>query len=550
MKEVQATILDGILPDLLRPPHNNDLTSNDARPPHNLARTSSSQSVSRTQDMSIDRIANSVDGLHDTVAQLKSQFTALRIELNNPNNQSLGIDDDIIRHLLTELKAKADENAHLKLENDSLKLKGRVIGERQLRSSPAVYSPFLLEARSPSEMRSPGVSKEGGGRGIGWPGPWTGNQSTRYQAADSFDGDGDADLIEQAQAPLRGSSDTRDVLADELAPQDTTSLPVTLQFRTRHTMNGENDPGSQPQRQTASAAALDYEERATKRPRLTGPVPQPGPAPQQQSTNLNRSQDQVSQVTEERRGRGRPRTRGISTSRTEQAAPQPTTTVTAVNTAPEIPQTPDDNIDDAPPSPHTQQEQREQPQQEVEVHMATVTVPLVDNDGASNTAPTDKSSAITRNRSKRGRSRGPGRPPSSSSTATATQSAPLTRSAQKNSPINGHDANPSLNPATPATPSTSPGISNGTSDPNITHHISKQIKSAGNENTASTQNGGDESVLTKEQQLQKSTSRDLNGADANVNTREKRRSLIQARDNLAKMTMEKEEALALAGSDE
>jgi hypothetical protein len=558
MNEVQATVVDGILPNLLDAHHNDDPVLDDARTSHNLARISSSQSLSRTQDTNIDRIANSVDGLHDTMTQLKSQFTALRIELNNPNNQSLNLDDDVIRHLLSELKAKTNENAHLKLENESLKLKSKVTEERQLRSTTASYSPFLLEAQSPSEMRSPGLLNEGSSRGIGWPGPWTGSHTTtRRQVADSFDGDGDQDLMEQAYAPPRRTSlKHTDVLGAESTPQDTTQdttgSQVTSQFRTRAT-NSEKQFGYGPHRQTVTAS-LAYEDRATKRPRLTGPESEADPAPQHpqpqpRSQPANSSQTHVSPVVEERRRPGRPRTRGRSSTRTEQPALQPTATLTTASSAAELPQTP--TIISS-----TEQTQQ-QPPQEVEVQMTTVTIPLVDNAEPSNTDTNTKPSTITRTRGKRGRSRGPGRPSlTSSSTAATTQSAAPTRYTQKTNNNQDSNSNPSSKPAASvADLNTQQAPTNEAPAPSEKDQISKQTNGALDAIPATTQNDDDDSNSKIDQQRQKSLSRevaekDLNGMDTNTNTREKRRSLIQARDNLAKMTMEREEAMALAESDE
>jgi hypothetical protein len=498
----------------------------------------------------MDRIANSVDDLHNTIAQLKSQFTALRLELNNPNNQSSNINGDIIRHLLAELKAKDEENVRLKLENESFILKNRVIEERQLRPTPTPYSPFLLEARTPLHSRSPGISKEDGAKGIAWPSSLSSCNATRYQAADCFDVAGGEDLMEQAQTPpARGPLSTRDVHVGSMAFRRTASLPATSQFRTEHTMNGDKNLGSQPQRYT-TATALEYEERAIKRPRLTGPESGSMSEPQHQPANLRSGQRQSSPIIGGWRRSGRVRARGVSTSRTEHPAPESATPMTAIP-ASEALQSLDINID-KPPS-QLQQPEQDQLPREVEVQMPMVTIPLIDSDSTTN-----KISTISRTRSRRGRHQGPRRPSSSSlstaTTAAVTESASHTRSAQHDGTRNGYDANSGLETTTTAIRRTSHGSQNMASGTNESRNASEQTNSASDENTATQKPGGDEQSLTQEQSRQKLSSADIaekdgNDVDTGASVRSKRRSLMKARENLVKATMEREEAITLAESD-
>lgn len=550
MREVEATVLEGILPTLFKTRHIDDRILDDGLPPGTRARTPSCPNVAHMQDISTDRIANSVNGLHDTIAQLKSQFMALRLELNNLNNQSSNIDGDVIRHLLTELKAKDEENVRLKLENESFIIKNRVIEERQLGPTPTPYSPFLLEARTPLHLRNPGISKEDGTKGIAWPSSLSSRNATRYQAAGCFDVAGCEDLLEQAQTPpAKGPLSSRDVHVGNMAFRRTASLPATSQFRTEHTMNGGKNLGSQPQRYT-TATTLGYEERATKRPRLTGPESGSMSEPQHQSANLRGGQRQSSPTIGGWRRSGRVRTRGVSMGRTEHPAPESATPMTAIP-ASEALQSLDINIDELPPQP--QQPEQDQLPREVEVQMPMVTIPLIDSDSTTN-----KISTISRTRSRRGRPQGPRRPSSSSlstaTTAAATQSASDTRSAQQDSTRNGYDANPGLETTTTAVQRTSYSSQNMASDTNEPRNASEQTNSASDENAATQKPGGDEQSLTQEQSLQRLSSAGIaekggNDVDTGASVRSKRRSLMKARENLVKATMEREEAMTLAESD-
>lgn len=238
MRETQPVFKEGALPTLF--PQHRALTEPDptskADPPATSGQsdtalhTTSVRQQIQSQGVSINRISSSVDELHDTMAELKQAFTALRIELNAPGSRMQDIDKmdgglDMVRTVLKELKAKADEIEKLRLENESLKLKNKYLEERNRAASPAI--PRLLDNRAMSEVRSPGLLNENGKRP--WPGTLTDNH--QQQIADSFSDDDDNEAMNHValeesalppvKVPLKPADDTATAsfrqLQDEIA---------------------------------------------------------------------------------------------------------------------------------------------------------------------------------------------------------------------------------------------------------------------------------------------------------------------------------------------
>jgi hypothetical protein len=203
MRETQPVFREGALPAILFPqqkaligPESTSRAGPPATPGQSeivLHDTSVRQQI-QSQGMSLNRISSTVDELHDTMAELKHAFTALRIELNVPahriqDSETMDGGLDMVKTVLKELKSKADDIEKLRLENESLKLKNKYLEERYTGTSPAMSHVLESRSRSIAEVRSPGFLNENGKRS--WPETLTDNH--HRQIADSFDED-DNDL--------------------------------------------------------------------------------------------------------------------------------------------------------------------------------------------------------------------------------------------------------------------------------------------------------------------------------------------------------------------
>ncbi|KAE8386284.1 hypothetical protein BDV23DRAFT_163494 [Aspergillus alliaceus] len=209
MRTVEPTFKDGILERLIHPPQKEstrrDRTSIQPGalvPIESSAMEQYGTSVEQQiqhQGLSLDHISSSVSNLHDTMSELKSAFTTLRIELNGPGRFSdLGNtnnDFNMITTVLKELKNKSEEIEKLKLENEALKLKNRYAEEqntRQQQQQPLPPSTLAVTNTLP-EVRSPGLLQAG--RKRPWPDTWPSGRT--QPIADSFDdGDDDEDSID------------------------------------------------------------------------------------------------------------------------------------------------------------------------------------------------------------------------------------------------------------------------------------------------------------------------------------------------------------------
>jgi hypothetical protein len=214
-----------------------------------LDKTSVQQQI-QNQGMSLNRISSSVGELYDTMTDLKHAFADLRIELNTPGSRGhdVGRTDgglDMLKVVLKELQMKSNEIEKLRLENESLKLKNRMLTD--IGDSSAV-PPYLLDTRSMPEVHSPGFLNEHGKRG--WPEAITDHRH-QQQIADSFDEYDnlmdDAEVERYSLPPMK----------IPLKPADRSASPPRL------LQNGE---GGWPDR--VSKIRRDSREPAAKRPRL------------------------------------------------------------------------------------------------------------------------------------------------------------------------------------------------------------------------------------------------------------------------------------------
>lgn len=223
----------------------------------------------QNQGLSLHRISSSVDELHDTMADLKQSFRALRLELNTNSSYRghTGQRDeamDMLKTVLKELQCKADEIEKLKLENESLKLKTRYLEERQQIGPP--FTPRLLDSRYIPTVQSPGFLNEH--EGLNSP-----KYITTGQVADSFEGDNEsiehATVLEPTppvRVPLKPAAETlpmhiRQSQDDRLVqgttrPRRDSGEPATKRQR----LNGSESSGS-------PATGQPLRERPRGRPR-------------------------------------------------------------------------------------------------------------------------------------------------------------------------------------------------------------------------------------------------------------------------------------------
>ena len=145
MRTAQPVMKEGALGHILHPSSAGTVSPRD--------RTSAQGALVREdndplqlQGMSINQISSTVSDLHDSMAELKSAFTALRIELNGSGLESGSNNFEMVSIVLRELKAKSDETERLRLEVEALKAKYKYVEGRLLRQSPPVPTaegPFL-----------------------------------------------------------------------------------------------------------------------------------------------------------------------------------------------------------------------------------------------------------------------------------------------------------------------------------------------------------------------------------------------------------------------
>ncbi|KAE8149197.1 hypothetical protein BDV25DRAFT_156762 [Aspergillus avenaceus] len=195
MRTVEPAFKDGALERLIHPPQKRDRTSIQPGALVPIGSTEldpygmSVEQQIQHQGLSIDHISNSVSNLHDTMSELKTAFTTLRIELNGPGRfsdlgTSMNNDFNMITTVLKELKCKSEEIERLKLEIEALKLKNR-FAEEQATRQPTTH--LAIDNALP-EVRSPGLLQAGKKRP--WPDSWPSGRT--QPIADSFD-DGDED---------------------------------------------------------------------------------------------------------------------------------------------------------------------------------------------------------------------------------------------------------------------------------------------------------------------------------------------------------------------
>ncbi|EED22773.1 conserved hypothetical protein [Talaromyces stipitatus ATCC 10500] len=279
MRESHPLFVEGSLSWLLAPveqtPAPNESANNTP-----LSATHSEARLSQTlynQGASLSRISNTVEELHDTMADLKQSFKALRLELNTtPSARNPEYHGDeamqMLRTVLKELQSKSDEIEKLKLENESLKLKARYLQGRPLSAVPT--TPRMLEDAAMPEEQSPGFLNESGKRGLL-------GASTQLQIADSFEDHEPA--MEHTTTPEVAQHTTAPVKVPLKPAADILSGPKQL---TQQEQDLAVPTGFRRRRESG--------EPATKRPRISSTED-----PESSDTNV----DVESHVPRKRRGR-------------------------------------------------------------------------------------------------------------------------------------------------------------------------------------------------------------------------------------------------------
>ncbi|KAJ5475154.1 hypothetical protein N7539_008220 [Penicillium diatomitis] len=215
---------------------------------------------------SIDQISNSVNNLHDTMADLKHSFTSLRIELNDPNrafsenNSTRTPGFEMIATVLKELKSKSDENEKMRLEMETLKLKNRMIEARKP-ANPEDPAPVLTLTR-PTDLQSPGPHQAGKKRA--WPDAFPAVRAPTV--ADSFDEDDMADDL-----PLENRSNEHSHDPSLPAARHSSARPAESQLQYELSQTGENNTNnptksSRPKRQRLNPRNDEEAPKTSKRP--------------------------------------------------------------------------------------------------------------------------------------------------------------------------------------------------------------------------------------------------------------------------------------------
>ncbi|PLB50986.1 hypothetical protein P170DRAFT_382068 [Aspergillus steynii IBT 23096] len=223
------------------------------------------------QGLSIDNISSSVSNLHDTMSELKSAFTALRIELNGPGRfpevgHPSSPDFNMITTVLRELKFKSDEIEKLNLEIEALKMKNRYMEEAGRLPAPL---PQLDEAIS--QVRSPGLLQ--GSRKRPLPDYFESGGRT-HPIADSFDDDDDdsdsiGDFLAEPNCPP-----VKIPLKEPEHPANSSHHPTSfdspnLRIEVTHPQN----PASHPETPTINGNT--QQPAVTKRPRVSQSTERP-----------------------------------------------------------------------------------------------------------------------------------------------------------------------------------------------------------------------------------------------------------------------------------
>jgi hypothetical protein len=244
----------------------------------------------RTQGVSLNRISSSVDELCDTMAELKNAFTALQVELNTSSHRDRDVDcadnsGDMLVTVLKELKVKSDEIERLKLENEVLRLKIKILEDRDTKPF-SVVPPFLqTQLATIGEDCSPGLLT--GNMKRTWPETFGTDHLRRN--ADSPDANNVSDdssladiTMQSIKVPLKDASDF------PKTPQDAT-ISIIPPLR-------KNGLGGDPSAESVVGVSvidnqLNIQQPATKRRRLS----------------VTDDFQTPPMVIEEKRKRGRPR---------------------------------------------------------------------------------------------------------------------------------------------------------------------------------------------------------------------------------------------------
>ncbi|KAF7585735.1 hypothetical protein BBP40_010175 [Aspergillus hancockii] len=297
MRTVEPTFKEGALDRLIPSPKESTRRDRTSIQPGALVPVGSSEmepynmSVEQQiqhQGLSLDHISSSVSNLHDTMSELKSAFTTLRIELNGPGRlPDIGTpshsDFNMITTVLKELRSKSEEIEKLKLELEALKLKNRY-AEEQI----AKQQPQNLPVPNPlPEVRSPGLLQAG--RKRPWPDSWPSGRT--QQIADSFDDNDEEDSIDfsledshmpSVKIPLKGSE--TDAMTDTPRNLESPNFDIEIN-QSGHQSPHWRTPDVNPQ------------QAILKRPRMSQPPERPSSSGGPERRKPGRPRKSINQAT-------------------------------------------------------------------------------------------------------------------------------------------------------------------------------------------------------------------------------------------------------------
>lgn len=528
MKTVDPVFKDRDLASLLRPQPNGSSRSetrgkSSARPgssstvpdsPDSITERSSVRHQIQNQGESISRISNTVNTLHDTMNEIKHAFTALRLELSNgpslhpsePERANGGF--DMLATVLKELKNKSDEIERLRLENEALKLKNRYLEERVTGLSSG--APHLLEAGAPTETHSPGLLNENGKR------PWSEAAHTtsapRQMVVDSFDDEEeDNDLpddislgdvtTQSIKVPLKEPGEIP-ATSDTMVPEQTPPPNPRPRVEVYHNRGRGANPAMTDGIRDNHLNNTEQQQPANKRPRLS-------------DTEDNSQNKSAAEPPSEKRKRGRPRGWRKSVSHT---------------TKPDPPQTPK-------PAPLGEQD--------VNVGSGTTTT-QGEGPAAANPSPDDppsSKSVRSRGRSRRRRSSVP--PPSTTSTPRVTRKAERDREKQGDADTNPQEENNNPEQENTATTAQASPQQEETTNEESVEQQSVDTDQQQQQNNSSNNTAKENAKQDPMRQGPNPTATDGNQGQEEERAREKRKAQVAARDALAKLAMQREEAMAM-----
>ena len=139
MRTAQPVVKEGAIEHLLCPSAVAPLDAGQDRTSAQGALVRSPDIGGNDNTRNIKHISSTVSNLQDSITELKSAFTSLRIELNGPgleNNSSNENNFGMVSTVLRELKEKTDEIVKLRLEIEALKVTNKYAWMSRYASSP------------------------------------------------------------------------------------------------------------------------------------------------------------------------------------------------------------------------------------------------------------------------------------------------------------------------------------------------------------------------------------------------------------------------------